>query len=162
MKKFLLILTLALILSQETYQVSAKFTWWNPLTYIPAVFHLVTFGHYTCQKRFERNLRKSLNEESTAFTNKAAKPTFVSRVRSRILDDLKIDIKYDTQAQLRNLTWEMFYQNSEIMYQDLIDYHETEGKQIIEKVSVEELKRRFSIIQPIFEEQIQEFTEEFS
>jgi hypothetical protein len=47
MKKFVFILAIALILSQESAQVSAKFTWWNPLTYIPAVFHLVTFGHFT-------------------------------------------------------------------------------------------------------------------
>lgn len=47
------------------------------------------------------------------------------------------------------------------MFSDLKDYHNTEGKRIVDELTAEEIQRRFTLIQPVFEKQIKEFTQEF-
>lgn len=79
------------------------FTWWNPLTYFPALFHFLTFGHFTYNSRFKRRLNQRLKEEAVYFRDSRAKHSFVKNVRQNLLKDIKKDIQTDTQNQINQV-----------------------------------------------------------
>ena len=133
------------------------FTWWNPLTYFPALFHFLTFGHFTYNSRFKRRLNQRLKEEAVSFRDSRAKHSFVKNVRQNLLKDIKKDIQTDTQNQINQVL-----KKEGVSFFDRQSMRTQLAQDLKGELNDQALSNRFAIAEPIFIAQIKEFVDEFT